>query len=226
MSNMSKIEIYHGSSKIIEKPLFGYGKTWNDYGLGFYCTQEKDLAKEWAVSEGTNGYSNKYFLETEGLSILKLGEYTMLHWLSLLVQNREFQITTPIMKSAENYLKENFYLPVDDFDLISGYRADDSYFSFARAFLSNQISYKQLCHAMKLGKLGEQIVLKSKKAFDSIQFAEYEVADFHEYYPRKKVRDEKARSDYQKLLEKDNLEGLFIRDILKEEVKADDSRLQ
>ena len=58
MSKTSKIEIYHGSSKIIEKPLFGYGKTWNDYGPGFYCTQEKDLAKEWAVSEGTNGYSN------------------------------------------------------------------------------------------------------------------------------------------------------------------------
>ena len=226
MLNMSKIEIYHGSSKIIEKPLFGYGKTWNDYGLGFYCTQEKDLAKEWAVSEGTNGYSNKYFLETEGLSILKLNEYTMLHWLSLLVQNREFQITTPIMKNAKDYLKKKFYLPATDFDLIIGYRADDSYFSFARAFLSNQISYKQLCLAMKLGKLGEQIVLKSKKAFDSIQFAEYELADFHEYYPKKKERDEKARSDYQKSLESDDLEGLFMRDILKEEIKADDSRLQ
>ena len=223
---MAKIEIYHGSSKIIEKPLFGYGKTWNDYGLGFYCTEQKDLAKEWAVSEGTNGYSNKYFLETKGLSVLNLNNYTMLYWISILVQNREFQITTPIMKTAKDYLKENFYLPVADFDLISGYLADDSYFSFARAFLSNQISYKQLCLAMKLGKSGEQIVLKSKKAFDAIQFAEYEPADFHEYYPKKKERDEKARSDYQKLLEKDNLEGLFIRDILKEGVKADDSRLQ
>ena len=130
------------------------------------------------------------------------------------------------MKNAKDYLKEIFYLPAADFDLIIGYRADDSYFSFARAFLSNQISYKQLCLAMKLGKLGEQIVLKSKKAFDSIQFAEYELADFHEYYPKKKERDEKARSDYQKLLENDDLEGLFMRDILREEVKADDSRLQ
>lgn len=39
--------IYHGSNKIIEKPLFGFGKTYNDYGLGFYCTEVLDMAKEW-----------------------------------------------------------------------------------------------------------------------------------------------------------------------------------
>ena len=46
-------ELYHGSSKIIEKPLFGYGKPYNDYGLGFYCTEHVELAKEWACKDAS-----------------------------------------------------------------------------------------------------------------------------------------------------------------------------
>ena len=42
---MEKI-IYHGSDHIIEKPKFGYGKTYNDYGVGFYCTENPNMAKD------------------------------------------------------------------------------------------------------------------------------------------------------------------------------------
>lgn len=101
---MSKIDLYHGSPNILEKPLFGHGKTWNDYGPGFYCTEQKELAKEWAVSDASNGFANKYTLETKDLLLLNLGDYTMLHWLAVLVQHRVFQITTPIMKRGKNYL--------------------------------------------------------------------------------------------------------------------------
>ncbi len=47
-------------------------------------------------------------------------------------------------------------------DLVIGSIADDSYFSFARSFVMNTISLKQLGNAMRLGKLGEQFVLKSE----------------------------------------------------------------
>ena len=40
-----KMIIYHGSAKIIEKPVFGMGNPNNDYGLGFYCTESEELAK-------------------------------------------------------------------------------------------------------------------------------------------------------------------------------------
>ena len=43
-------KIYHGSKDIIEQPIFGFGKTYNDYGLGFYCTEEIDMAKKWGVN--------------------------------------------------------------------------------------------------------------------------------------------------------------------------------
>jgi hypothetical protein len=41
--------IYHGSEFIIEKPVFKKGNPHNDYGLGFYCCSNKELAKEWAA---------------------------------------------------------------------------------------------------------------------------------------------------------------------------------
>ena len=43
--------IYHGSKNIITKPEFGKGNIANDYGLGFYCTENIELAKEWACSD-------------------------------------------------------------------------------------------------------------------------------------------------------------------------------
>lgn len=64
---MGKLTLYHGSPEIIEKPEFGKGKLHNDYGRGFYCTESIELAKEWACTEGQDGYVNQYGLDTEGL---------------------------------------------------------------------------------------------------------------------------------------------------------------
>lgn len=40
--------IYHGSQQIVEVPRLGIGKKYNDYGQGFYCTEnnEKELVCE------------------------------------------------------------------------------------------------------------------------------------------------------------------------------------
>ena len=43
-----KKTIWHGSPEIIEKPILGLGKENNDYGLGFYCTETLEPAKECA----------------------------------------------------------------------------------------------------------------------------------------------------------------------------------
>ena len=74
---MKKI-IYHGSDHIIEQPEFGYGKPYNDYGIGFYCTENPNMAKEWGVGIDHNGYANQYQINCDGLSILDLhaSEYT------------------------------------------------------------------------------------------------------------------------------------------------------
>ena len=225
---MGKITLYHGSQKIIEKPLFGSGKSYNDYGQGFYCTQNFELAKEWACPASEDGFANIYELETDGLKLLDLQteEFCTLNWLAILVNNRKFDLDTPIMRQGVYYLKENFLPELSVFDYIKGYRADDSYFSFARAFLSNQISYSQLQGAMKLGKLGEQIMLKSERAFEQIAFKGYEIADGKKYYHLRNDRFNKAKEDFEASLETEDISGLFIRDLILGEVKSDDPRLR
>ena len=130
------------------------------------------------------------------------------------------------MRRGTAWLQEHFLVDVEAYDAIIGYRADDSYFSFARAFVNNEISLKQLSHAMKLGKLGEQFVLKTQKAFDAIRFESYEMADNKIYYARRKARDDEARATYLLELETEDIDGIYMRDIIREEMKADDTRLQ
>lgn len=225
---MSKITLYHGSSEKIENPVFGKGKIYNDYGQGFYCTEHIELAKEWACNEGIDGFSNEYELETSGLKVLDLSsdEYTILHWLALLMNHRRLRLSTPVTRRGVEWLKEHFLIDISDYDLIIGYRADDSYFSFARAFVSNEISLNQLSFAMRLGKLGEQYVLKSEKAFEQIKFKSFELADNTIYYARRKKRDDEARNAFFEELEKEDVDGIYMRDIIKEGMTSNDERLR
>lgn len=220
------ITIYHGSEKVIEVPTFGEGKKNNDFGLGFYCTESENLAKEWAVSSLRDGFSNRYTLNTEFLNILNLNspEYSILNWIAVLVEHRLFSLKTPIARRAKQYLIEHFGVNVNAFDLITGYRADDSYFDYAESFLNNAISVEQLARAMKLGKLGEQVVIKSKFAFSRLQFEGFNVAEKEEYYVLRKARDDEANKLYYDLLE-EGYEGLYIRDIIREEIRNDDPRI-
>ena len=220
------ITIYHGSEKIVEVPTFGEGKKNNDFGLGFYCTESEGLAKEWAVSSLRNGFANKYTLDTEYMRILNLNspEYTILNWIAVLVEHRLFSIKTPVARRAKQYLIDNFSINVNAFDIITGYRADDSYFDYAESFLNNGISVEQLARAMRLGKLGEQIVIKSQFAFSRLQFEGFDVAEKEEFYVLRKSRDDEANRLYLEMLEEES-DGLYIQDIIRGGIKNDDPRI-
>ena len=220
------ITLFHGSKKVIEAPSFGEGKRNNDFGLGFYCTETVKLAKEWAVSSLRDGFCNRYTLDTEYMKILNLNspDYTILNWIAVLVEHRLFSIRTPIARRAKKYLIDNFGINVNAFDIVTGYRADDSYFDYAESFLNNAISVEQLAAAMKLGKLGEQIVLKSQFAFSRIRFEGFDVAEKEEFYVLRKARDDEANRLYLELLEEES-DGLYIQDIIRGGITNDDSRI-
>lgn len=220
------ITIYHGSEKIVEVPTFGEGKKNNDFGLGFYCTESEGLAKEWAVSTLRNGFANKYTLDTEYMRILNLNspEYTILNWIAVLAEHRLFSIKTPVARRAKQYLIDNFSINVNAFDIITGYRADDSYFDYAESFLNNGISVEQLARAMRLGKLGEQIVIKSQFAFSRLKFEGFDVAEKEEFYVLRKSRDDEANRLYLEMLEEEG-DGLYIQDIIRGGIKNDDPRI-
>lgn len=216
--------IYHGSHEIVENPMLEKGKIYNDYGQGFYCTEHIELAKEWACEENRPGFANQFILELDGLRVLNLSEspYHIFQWLALLMANRKFTLSTSLMIQAAEWLKQNFLIDISLYDVIIGYRADDSYFSFAKAFVKNTITVEQLSSAMRLGNLGEQIVLKSQAAFSKIQYQNAIYADDKIYYPKRKVRDEKARDNYHKILTENPLSGVYILDLLRGEVSVDE----
>ena len=225
---MKKI-LYHGSEQIIEKPQFGKGARTNDYGRGFYCTENIELAKEWACSKNTNGFANQYELDMTGMSVLNLtsSEYHILNWLAILADNRTYWERSSISEQAKKYLQENFLIEIGDYDIIIGYRADDSYFSFAQDFVANTISLQQLDKAMHLGKLGEQVVLKSQKAFEQIRFIDSVPADAEEYFAKKMLHDKQARQEYrQSKREQADINDLYMLDIMRKGIKNGDTRLQ
>ena len=221
--------LYHGSKDIIEKPIYGLGKKYNDYGLGFYCTDNIELAKEWGTSFERSGYANRYQIDCTELKILDLNDdkYCILHWLAILLSNREFDTPAGLALEAKEFLKKNFMLDYKEYDIIKGYRADDSYFSFAQDFINGTISYRQLNNAMYLGKLGIQYVLKSKEAFNRIVFDGYEEAEYKEWYAKKMKRDKSARREYFDVERNRRQRGdIYITQILDEEMSPDDKRLR
>ena len=221
-------KLFHGSSHIIEKPICGQGKPYNDYGLGFYCTENLDMAKEWGAGPDRDGYANCYELACNVLQILDLNcsEFCILHWLAMLLKYRQFDIPSGLALDAKEYLSEHFALDCSAYDAIIGYRADDSYFSFAQDFINGAISYRQLNNAMYLGKLGQQFVLKSPEAFERLQFLGYETASSQEWYSKKLLRDRTARREYFDVERNRRQRGdIYITQILDEEMMPGDPRL-
>lgn len=224
------LTLYHGSDTIVGAPSLDKGRPNNDYGRGFYCTLHYDLACEWASKiKGRSGFVNRYELQTEGLSIFNLSkkEFTILHWITLLLKNRTFVLSSPIGMQARDYLLTNFSVDTSKHDMIIGYRADDSYFSFAEDFLNNTISVQHLAKAMKLGKLGLQYVLTSEKAFSQLTFLEAEPVNTAKYNTLYAKRDLAARDAYKK--SKTNLianpNELYILDIIRGDIQNGDPRL-
>ena len=210
--------VYHGAPYLVSVPMYGEGKLHNDYGRGFYCTEDLELAKEWACPDGQDGFANQYRLDTDSLSCMDLGSknYNILNWMAMLVENRVFDISYPIAAQGKRYLLDHFLPDYKNYDIIKGYRADDSYFSFAKAFLSNTITLEQLSCAMHLGNLGTQIVLRSSLAFDSIWKEKAYPAAASIYHVKRVARDRKAREDYFRMLEETPAESVYLSQIIKE----------
>lgn len=221
--------LYHGSDHIIQNPIYGKGKNYNDYGLGFYCTDNLAMAKEWGVSKDADGFANCYEMEWEGLDVLNLNdpEYCILHWLTVLLTFRTFTVRSELALEAKKYLMEHFRVNRSGKDVIIGYRADDSYFSFAQDLISGVISYRQLTNAMHLGNLGQQFVLKSRKAFNRIRFVGSETATVSEWFRKKRSRDQAARREYFDMERNQRQRNdLYIMQILDERMEPHDPRLR
>lgn len=210
--------IYHGSEFIIEKPEYLKGNIHNDYGLGFYCSSNKELAKEWAAKRTGHGFVNKYRIRDDRLNILDLTKppfNDVLYWVALLMHNRELSDDLRNNYPRElKYLEDKYLIDIKKYDIVIGYRADDSYFRFPEAFVRSEITLESLNKIFQAGELGKQYVLISEHSFNLIHFLEYEEAferSRGDYYTRKNGAD-KILTD---LLNSDRYsKGVRLRDLI------------
>lgn len=221
--------IYHGSEQVVSKPMLEKCKDKRDYGKGFYCTRDIELAREWACMHNNDGYVNEYVLDTRNLSVLDLSSerYHMLNWIAILLENRIFPTPNPLTAEAKKYVLKEFLPDYKKYDVIIGHRADDSYFAYAADFISSQLTVEQLGKAMTLGNLGVQVFIQSQKAFNNLNFVGKKDVDRLIYFTKFSMRDKDAREKYQKeVLHEKASEGLFVLDILRGEIKNEDERLR
>lgn len=223
-----KIILYHGSPKIIEHPSLSAAKTRNDYGPGFYCTENLPLAREWACTAERGGFANQYRLDLTGLKVISFSQPGMhvLNWMAVLLRNRMFCPTGDWAVKARTYLLDEFLLDFRSYDVVHGCRADDSYFSFAAAFLQDRLSLEQLIRATKPDKWNRQLVLTSEKAFRQLTFTGYDQARQSASYAKRLARDLAVRSALQARQKADSVPGTYLFDILREGWKNDDPRLR
>lgn len=219
---MSKIIIYHGSERVINKPIYHYSLSNinNDYGLGFYCAKNIDMAKEWANRSSRNGFANKYQFDERGLKILDLNDktkYSVLNWIAILLHHREIPENDMIENTDVLEYLAKFYIDVNSYDVVIGYRADDAYYRFPLMFIRNVLTYEKLEEIYLLGNLGTQYVLISEKAFSRIKFIEA-IPSESIFYERYRRRKDGADNSYRELERNERMhKAKRVRDLMMED---------
>jgi len=207
-----KTILYHGSDKILREPEFGKGEINNDYGQGFYCTKNRELAGEWAVLwTGKDGYINEYSFDYAGLKVLYLNQMPVEHWIAILLNNRKIY-SLDDFELRINVFLQKYLIDISGYDVIEGWRADDAFFLYINNFVTNNLSLENLEIALKFGELGNQIFIKSKKAFDCIKFIAYYPAPASVFLKSAQERDLSAKRQYRQMPRK--AVGTLIGDIV------------
>ena len=196
-----EFSVYHGTKDPDLKPDFSFNNCNNDYGKGFYTTPYPELGKEWAFAaytKGEKGYLYEYKIDVRDLNVLDLTQMDSMHWVAELIANRNINTDNrEALKDTIEAFKKKYKLDTTKYDVIIGYRADDSYFTYVEDFLAGNIYRETLEAALRNGNLGIQVFIKSKKAFELLQ----QVGDDPEEVPVEykvnyEKRDKAARKKY------------------------------
>lgn len=218
---MSSIILHHGSDRIIGAPFLEAARPGCDFGSGFYCTEDSELAGEWACRAGKPGFINRYEWDDDGFRVLDLRmsaalaeddededaeeadaekaaapadpEENLLKWLALVLSNRVVPSFSEEFRARVEWLRK-YYLPdISEYDAIIGYRADDVWFSMIRAFLSDEVSIEALKKSLDEANCPVQFVFRTREAIGALKFVGTQIADDGVYYPRRKQRDRAVR---------------------------------
>lgn len=214
------MKIYHGSKLILKKPIYQGSSLNNDYGPLFYTTINYEDACVWASKNNTPGFVNEYTINLSSLKVLDLTDktkFSVLHWITLLLEHRTLNNSFRLLHQGRiNYLIEHYHIDINEYDIVIGYRADDAYFRFPREFVAGNLSLELLEEVFRLGELGKQFVVVSKKAIDRLHFKKAELVN-HSYVGKYYEQVKNATNLFDELLKKsiNSNEGTRIGDLLK-----------
>ena len=143
------MEVYHGSTVIVEKPEIRIEKFNKDFYFGFYCTILEQQAIRWATRFG-EGIINVYEYEKdESLNILSFDGMSE-EWLDFIARCRSG-------------------IP-HDYDIVEGPMADDTIYNFVQDFLDEKISREAFWALAKFKYPTHQICFNTQKALKTLKF--------------------------------------------------------
>lgn len=208
--------LYYGSKTDFKTPTYGLGNPSNDYGLGFYCSDDEAMARLWASQFEDGGFVIEFSLDDSLLKVLPLSgkeEEDVLRWITLLVRHRFSYRQRLDYQQTIDWLIRHFDTPINEYDMVVGYRADDSYFRYSLGFVSGDISLETLTEAMQFGRLGRQYVLLSKAAFGHIHYRRSYAVPHNDDYAFFRA---KTLGEFHALAQKeDRIKNTFIGDLFK-----------
>lgn len=170
------MKIYHGSKFVIEKPEYHGSDERNDYGPSFYTTLSLDAAKIWACKNDTLGVVNEYeisdkiFKKLKVLDLTDKSKYSVLNWIAILMHFRKLDSRFEAQNKSILMWLQKYYIDVNEYDVVVGFRADDAYFRFPVHFINSSLSIEDLEKVFLTGSLEVQYAFMSKNAVKSLKY--------------------------------------------------------
>lgn len=158
--------LFHGSDKIVEKPVANYGRNKVDFGQGFYLTSLHEQAVKWAkiiaFKKGLGGaYVCEYSFDESCLASLgsrykKFLAYDM-EWLDYVIDCR----------NGGNLQNQ--------YDVVEGGVANDNVIDTVENYENGIITAKQALGQLQYKKVNHQICIRSQDVLKrALQFVRWE----------------------------------------------------
>ena len=149
------MEVFHGSTLIVDTPLVGVGRRNLDFGLGFYVTTIRQQAVDWAqrpINKDLPQYLNCYDLDIDTIlqsqyKYLKFESYND-EWLDFVIGNRH---------------GEKLWA---DYDLIEGGIANDRVFNTIELYDAGLITREEALSRLRYEKPNNQVCLIRQELAD------------------------------------------------------------
>lgn len=149
--NPQIITLYHGSNSMIQKPSILNGRMDNDFGIGFYLTNEIEIATQYATRWCTP-VVNEYRLDLDSLNVYTFNDND--EWLEFVVDNQNLKDMDAKYESV---------------DVLIGPDIDKKMQSLIESYEMRLVSADKIYEVLK-EDLHMQYVIRSQKAFDQLTF--------------------------------------------------------